>query len=397
MSANADAARTGTVTIAGQTFTVAQTAAPPAGWSHQDIGAVSGSPADGVRAGDVDLQRHRRRRRRLGYRRRAALRLSVADRRRPYFARVTSVQNTNVWTKAGVMIRETLDAGSAKPSCWSRSARAFRISAAPPPAARARALPERWRRAVLDSARSRWQHVHAYQSRRRRHLGAGRCATIAMGPQRFIGLAVSSHTTTATRDGDIRQRQCRARHAAAAAVAAARGIIRTSAPSARPAARRLNTGNNTYTVKGAGADIWGTADAFHYAYRTMTGDGVVIARVATVQNTNAWTQGRRDDPRDARSRLCAGVDAGLVQQGPRVPAPDRAGGTSTSTGRRRSSSAPYWVKLERIGTRFNAYVVHRRRDVDARRQRHDRDGRERVRRPGDEQSHDRDRRAGDVR
>src|SRR4029079_13185670 len=47
----------------------------------------------------------------------------------------------------------------------------------------------------------------------------------------------------------------------------------------------------TIAVKGAGADIWGTADAFHYAYRPMTGDGVVIARVATVQNHNAWTKG----------------------------------------------------------------------------------------------------------
>jgi hypothetical protein len=52
----------------------------------------------------------------------------------------------------------------------------------------------------------------------------------------------------------------------------------------------LNTATNVYSVKGAGADIWGTANAFHYAYKAMTGDGVAIARVATVQNTNAWTK-----------------------------------------------------------------------------------------------------------
>ena len=46
----------------------------------------------------------------------------------------------------------------------------------------------------------------------------------------------------------------------------------------------------TFAVVGSGSDIWGTADAFHYAYKPLTGDGVVVARVATVQNTNAWTK-----------------------------------------------------------------------------------------------------------
>src|SRR3712207_4595055 len=33
-----------------------------------------------------------------------------------------------------------------------------------------------------------------------------------------------------------------------------------------------NESGGTFTVKGAGADIWGTADGFHYAYRMVTGD-----------------------------------------------------------------------------------------------------------------------------
>src|SRR4029079_19160146 len=45
-----------------------------------------------------------------------------------------------------------------------------------------------------------------------------------------------------------------------------------------------------FTITGGGADVWGTADAFQYAYSTLTGDGSIVARVATVQNVASWTK-----------------------------------------------------------------------------------------------------------
>jgi hypothetical protein len=48
--------------------------------------------------------------------------------------------------------------------------------------------------------------------------------------------------------------------------------------------------NSTFTVAAAGADIWGTADAFHFVYRPLSGDGSIQARVASLQ---ASTAGRR--------------------------------------------------------------------------------------------------------
>ena len=33
-----------------------------------------------------------------------------------------------------------------------------------------------------------------------------------------------------------------------------------------------------FTVAGAGADIWDTADAFRYVYQPLAGDGQIIAR-----------------------------------------------------------------------------------------------------------------------
>jgi regulation of enolase protein 1 (concanavalin A-like superfamily) len=42
----------------------------------------------------------------------------------------------------------------------------------------------------------------------------------------------------------------------------------------------------TYTLSGSGADIWGTADNFHYSYQPLQGDGVIVARVESLVNTH---------------------------------------------------------------------------------------------------------------
>ncbi len=48
--------------------------------------------------------------------------------------------------------------------------------------------------------------------------------------------------------------------------------------------------NGTFTVTGAGADVWGTADALHYAWQPLDGNGTIVARVTSIQNVNAWTK-----------------------------------------------------------------------------------------------------------
>src|SRR5690242_2266108 len=47
---------------------------------------------------------------------------------------------------------------------------------------------------------------------------------------------------------------------------------------------------STWTVSGSGADIWGTADAFHFVYRTAPASGSILARVDDLQNTNAFAK-----------------------------------------------------------------------------------------------------------
>ena len=40
-------------------------------------------------------------------------------------------------------------------------------------------------------------------------------------------------------------------------------------------------------VNGTGSDIWSTSDQFHFVYVPFTGNGTIIAQVATQGDTNA--------------------------------------------------------------------------------------------------------------
>ena len=52
----------------------------------------------------------------------------------------------------------------------------------------------------------------------------------------------------------------------------------------------VSADGSSFSVQGAGADIWGTADAFQFVYQPLTGDGQIVARVASVQNTAPWAE-----------------------------------------------------------------------------------------------------------
>ncbi|HTB82216.1 MAG TPA: MBG domain-containing protein [Candidatus Sulfotelmatobacter sp.] len=45
--------------------------------------------------------------------------------------------------------------------------------------------------------------------------------------------------------------------------------------------------NGTFTVSGAGTDIWGTNDSFQFVSQSWSGDGQIVARVASIGNTGS--------------------------------------------------------------------------------------------------------------
>jgi hypothetical protein len=113
-------------------------------------------------------------------------------------------------------------------------------------------------------------------------------------------------------------------------------------------------GTNTYSATGAGAEIWGTADAFRFAYQPLTGNGEIVTRVASVRNANAWFKAGvmiRADLTPGSPQATMMVTPGKNNNFQRRPA---AGGVSASTAGA-AVTPPYWVKLTRSGTTVIAY------------------------------------------
>jgi regulation of enolase protein 1 (concanavalin A-like superfamily) len=109
----------------------------------------------------------------------------------------------------------------------------------------------------------------------------------------------------------------------------------------------------TFTVTGAGADVWNTADAFHYVYTTLTGDGAIVARVATISAGASWIKAGvmlrgTLDPSSAHGFMLVSYAKGAAFQRRVV-----AGGESTSN-TAVGITAPWWVKLERSGNAITA-------------------------------------------
>jgi hypothetical protein len=113
----------------------------------------------------------------------------------------------------------------------------------------------------------------------------------------------------------------------------------------------------TYTVTGAGEDIWNESDEFHFAYKELNGAGSIIAKVESVEDTHEWAKAgvMIRDTLDANS-ACAMV---AVTPGNGISAQGRTatGGSSAELDNTGSGiTAPYWVRLERtVGGAFRAY------------------------------------------
>jgi hypothetical protein len=115
------------------------------------------------------------------------------------------------------------------------------------------------------------------------------------------------------------------------------------------------TGTTSITVPGAGADIWGSADAFRFAYLSLSGDGSIVARVASIQRIHDWTKAGVM----MRASLAAGSPhAGMFASPGKGLAFQRrvsSGGLSSHTSGG-TGTTPVFVRLTRAGNLFTAAV-----------------------------------------
>jgi phosphatidylserine/phosphatidylglycerophosphate/cardiolipin synthase-like enzyme len=113
--------------------------------------------------------------------------------------------------------------------------------------------------------------------------------------------------------------------------------------------------NGVFEVNGAGADIWGTADAFHYAYQSMTGNGQMIARVASVANVAAWTKAGVMIRGSLSANAAMAIMLVSSSKGTALQYRTAAGASAANvTGP--AATAPYWVKIVRSGNTITGYV-----------------------------------------
>jgi hypothetical protein len=116
----------------------------------------------------------------------------------------------------------------------------------------------------------------------------------------------------------------------------------------------LNAG--VYTLQGSGADIGGTADAFHYAYFTLPVDETIIATVETQDapnpNNKAGIIIRETTNPDSRFAFI-GLTSG---NGVVFEYRSTTGATAVSSFSGSSVAAPYWIKLVKNGSSYSGYM-----------------------------------------
>ncbi len=116
-----------------------------------------------------------------------------------------------------------------------------------------------------------------------------------------------------------------------------------------------NSSTGTYTLTGAGADIWNTADGFQFAFTTLTGDGSYIAQVASMANfANYGKAGiMMRNSLDPSSAYAIGF---LTPQGTlNFEQRTSYSASSTSVASKGTFATPLWLKLTRSGNAFSVY------------------------------------------
>jgi uncharacterized protein (DUF2141 family) len=262
-------------------------------------------------------------------------------------ARVDDLTFAHSWAKAGVMIRGALTASAAHGFALASAGKGIAFQRRPQSGGSSRhtageqAPPPRWLRLVRQGAR-----VTAYSSVDGASWVVIAADTIALGSTAYVGIAVTSHNANLRTTAHVSNV----------------GLIRLGLPDgvgnadigAPAVAGSAGYLNGTYTIRAAGTDIWGSADQFHYVYRQMSGDGEVVARVASVGATHSWAKAGVMI-RETLSADSAHAYA-LVSARNGYAFQRRAGAALQSTNTSGGTGAPPgWLRLVRAGSTFTAY------------------------------------------
>jgi len=121
----------------------------------------------------------------------------------------------------------------------------------------------------------------------------------------------------------------------------------------------LDTVEGSILMNAIGTDIWENADEFRYAYKQLTGDGSMVARVDALDSSpSTWAKAgvmirQNTDGGSTHSLMCmtGGDGNGASWQG-RLTVDD----VSESADATSAVAPPYWVRIDRAGSSLTGFV-----------------------------------------
>jgi regulation of enolase protein 1 (concanavalin A-like superfamily) len=254
--------------------------------------------------------------------------------------RATDQDNTDPWAKAGIMIKQSAAAGSpyvavmVTPGNDAHMQYGFNTEVA----STSYRFPDAWLR--LKRTGNLFTGYTSADGITWTQFGT---ATVAISATATAGMFVSSHNpgvlATTTFDN--------------VTLTATGGPLPTGwsdSDVGSPAqAGSAGYAGGVFTVTGGGNDIWGTVDQFHYATRTLTGNGTITARVTAQSNTSDWAKSgvmikQSTTAGTPYAMLAATPGNGIHFQY------NFNGDTSGGTG-----GPPVWLRLVRTGATVTAY------------------------------------------
>ena len=110
----------------------------------------------------------------------------------------------------------------------------------------------------------------------------------------------------------------------------------------------VDAATQTYTMTGSGADIGGSSDEFHYAFKQLTSEGSITVKVESITDTHSWAKAgvmiRETLDADSLYAMVVVTPSGRVAFGFRSTSGLDSHSTHTATD---AVSLPYWTRLSR--------------------------------------------------
>lgn len=273
-----------------------------------------------------------------------------------FTAWVHSIEQVNVWTKAGLMMRESLAPGArhafvlATPTTEKGLAFQRRLSTGGTSVHTSgpSLAPGVWLRLVRtgDVITTYYRHPTATQDF---WMPLGSQTFASLPSMMLVGFAVSSHERGRLAKAEflnveltLGSSEWQADDIGDVGAAGQSSVDEQSGPE--------------FTVTGSGADVWGTADEFHFLSREVVGNFDFSARMAFVDDVDKWTKAglmmRAGLSADARHAFV--IQTPRTERGVAFQRRPVTGGSSVHTAGP-ATAPPGFLRLVRVGDVITAY------------------------------------------